>query len=445
MAQTEEQDLLNEIRNSALPLEDTRDYDALLDLIGDARYVLLGEATHGTHEFYAARAEITMRLIREKNFAAVAVEADWPDAYRVNRYVRARGLDRFAVDSLSDFIRFPTWMWRNTDVLNFIGELRDHNALLPEDGKVGFYGLDLYNLFASIDAVIAYLELTDPEAAKRARYRYSYFDRFTHDAEANGLEAAMDIDKSSQDELVAQLREMQRQHFEKIRKEGLTPRGELFFALQNARLSQNAEDYYRAMFSGRTSTWNLRDRHMFETMEALAESIAMIRPPKIVVWAHNSHLGDARATDVSNRGQVNIGQLVRERHGSESVLVGFTTHHGTVSAASDWGETVERKRVRPAVSESYEDLFHRAEIPSFYLSLRALPPSLQGLRERRLERATGVVYLPESEEASHYFPADLPGQFDAVIHIDETSAVEPLEYSPVWEAGEIPETHSIGR
>ncbi|MHB9028504.1 MAG: erythromycin esterase family protein [Candidatus Latescibacterota bacterium] len=444
MTHIEEEKLLEEIRNSAIPVEGAPDFNVLLDLVGNARFVLLGEATHGTHEFYAARADITMRLIREKNFNAVAVEADWPDAYRVNRYIRGRGLDRFAIDSLADFTRFPTWMWRNTDVLNFIGELHEHNSLLPEESKVGFYGLDFYNLFASIDTVIAYLEKTDPEAAKRARYRYSCFDQFNRDAETGDVESALDIDKSRQDEVVAQLRDLQQQGFEKIRKEGLTARGELFFTLQNARLSQHAEEYYRMMFSGRTSTWNLREHHMVDTLEALAESIEPIQPPKIVVWAHNSHIGDARATDVSGWSQLNLGQIVRERYGSEAALVGFTTHHGTVSSASDWDETVERKSVRPALPESYEDLFHRSEMSSFLLLLRSLPASLQALHEKRLERAIGVVYLPESERARHYFRADLPGQFDAIIHLDDTSAVEPLEYSPVWEAGEIPEKSRIG-
>ncbi len=436
--------LLEGIRSAAIPFGEHRGYDELMDLIGNASFVLLGEATHGTHEFYNIRAEITMRLIREKNFAAVAVEADWPDAYRVNRYIRGMNLDRYAVDSLSDFKRFPTWMWRNTEVLDFIGELREHNTLLPDEGKVGFYGLDLYSLYSSIEEVLSYLDRTDPEAAKRARYRYSCFEQFNHDEESYGLEAALNVDKSCEDEVVAQLRELQQNNMSRLRREGLTARGELFYAGQNARLIKNAEEYYRSMFAGRVSTWNIRDRHMAETVNALAEHFSQTRPGKIVVWEHNSHIGDARATDFSSWGEVNVGQIIREQHGSEAVLIGFTTSHGTVSAASDWGETVERKQVRPAIPGSYEDLFHNAGIYSFLLPLRDLPGNLKALNDKRLERAIGVVYLPQSERTSHYFQASLPRQFDAVIHIDRTTALEPLEYTPVWEEGEVPETFPAG-
>lgn len=444
MNSPEEQSLLESIRRSAVSLEGPGDYHALIDRIGDASFVLLGEATHGTHEFYEARAAITMRLIREKNFAAVAVEADWPDAYRVNRYVRGMNLDRYAIESLGDFKRFPTWMWRNTEVLDFIAELREHNNLLPEESKVGFYGLDLYSLYSSIEAVIDYLEKADPEAAKRARYRYSCFEQFNHGEEAYGLEAALGIDKSCEDEVVAQLREFQQQSFDRLSKDGFAARGELFHAQQSARLVQDSEEYYRGMFSGRTSTWNLRERHMADTLDALVAHFSQNRPAKIVVWEHNSHIGDARATDFSSWGGVNVGQIVRERHGSNTFLVGFTTSHGTVSAASDWGETVERKQVRPALPESYEDLFHRTGIYSFLLPLRALPENLEPLNERRPERAIGVVYLPQSERISHYFQASLPQQFDAVIHFDQTTALEPLEYTPVWEEGEVAETFPSG-
>ncbi len=445
MSETNEKELLEEIRNVSIPVEGAQDYDSLLKLIGDSSFVLLGAATHGTLEFHSARADITMRLIREKNFAAVAVEADWPDAYRINRYVRGMGLDRFASDSLDDFTQFPAWMWKNEATLDFIGELHEHNSLLPDKSKVGFYGLDLYSFYSSADATIRFLAETDPEAAERARSRFSCFEQFNHGSESNGIEAAMDIEESLRDKAAARLSELRREGMERIRKEGLTARGELFFARQNALLAETAEEHYRMMFSGRTSMWNSRDRHMADTLDALAGHIALVRPPKVVAWAHNSHIGDARATDFSDWGRVNLGQLARERHGTDAALVGFTTYHGTVSAASDWGAAVERKKIQPASPGSCEDLFHRTGTRSFLLPLRNPPQSMQALHDRRPERAIGAVYQPRSERSNHNIYADLQNQFDAIIHFDHTKAVKPLEYNPVWEAGEVTENVSVVR
>ena len=421
---------LETIRRAAQPLAGTPDdYDALLALIGDARFVLLGEASHGTHEFYRARTEITKRLIAEKGFTAVAVEADWPDAYRVNRYVRGSTADSTAEEALRDFQRFPQWMWRNADVLDLVGWLRTHNERQTRDSKAGFYGLDLYSLYGSIDAVITYLDRTDPEAATRARQRYGCFEEFEKDVQAYGYAAASGIAESCEDDVVAQLIELQR------RSHSVLADDDSFFAEQNARVAKNAEAYYRAMFRGRDTSWNLRDTHMADTLDALAEHQRRAdRHARIVVWAHNSHLGDARATQMAERGELNLGQLARERHREDTVIVGFTTYTGTVTAASDWDSPAERKRVRPALPESHEARLHEVGIPRFYLPLRGEVAS--ALREPRLERFIGVIYRPETERWSHYYEAALARQFDAILHFDESRALEPLERTPRWTAGE---------
>ncbi len=403
----------------------TRDLDPLLDLIGDAHFVLIGEASHGTHEFYSLRAKITKRLIAEKGFDAVAVEADWPDAYRINRYVRGISDDEDAVDALGDFKRFPAWMWRNADVLDFAGWLRDYND--SHARKAGFYGVDLYSLYSSMSAVIEYLEKVDPEAAQRARYRYACFEHAGEDPQSYGYAASFGLTPTCENEVVSQLVEMRRSY--------AGSSDEAFYAEQNARLVKNAERYYRSMFGGRVSSWNLRDQHMAETIEALAAHLG--RGAKIVVWEHNSHLGDARATEMGRGGELNVGQLVREKHGNDARLIGFTTYHGTVTAASEWDGPAEHKRVRPGMRGSYEALFHECGVPDFLLPLRGM----NALAEEKLERAIGVIYLPATERISHYFEASLPAQFDAVIHIDETRAVEPLERFEREHTREMPETY----
>jgi erythromycin esterase-like protein len=422
------------------------DYDPLLELVGNARVVLLGEASHGTHEFYRSRAEITRRLIEEKGFTAVAVEADWPDAYRVNRFVRGISDDATANEALGDFLRFPTWMWRNADVLDFVGWLRDHNDhVTGYERKIGFYGLDLYSLNHSIQAVLAYLDKVDPEAARRARYRYSCFEDFAEDAQAYGYSAGFGLTESCEREVLEQLVELQRKASEYARLDGRVAEDELFFAEQNARLIKNAEQYYRTMFSRRISSWNLRDRHMFQTLEALDAHLSRSgQPAKIVVWEHNSHLGDARATEMGTRGELNVGQLVRERFRRDAVLVGFTTYAGTVTAANDWDALAERKQVRPALPGSYEALFHETGVSQFLLPVRDSEVASKSLSEPRLERAIGVIYRPETERISHYFYARLREQFDAVLHFDQTRAVEPLERTAQWERGEVPETYPVG-
>jgi erythromycin esterase-like protein len=448
MAPTSDAAALEAIRAAARPLAGAReDYDGLLELVGDASFVLLGEATHGTHEFYRARAEITKRLIEEKGFAAVAAEADWPEAYRVNRYIRGLvqdGGDATAEEALRDFQRFPQWMWRNADVLDFVGWLRAYNEAVPASARVGFYGLDLYSLYGSIDAVIAFLDRVDPEASRRARRRYACFELFEKDVQAYGYAAGRGLAESCEDEVVEQLLELQRQGSDYARRDGLLAEDEFFYAKQNARVAKNAEAYYREMFRGRDSSWNLRDSHMAETLTALAHYLGRGgREPKIAVWAHNSHLGDARATQATLRGEVNLGQLVRERHGRRAVLVGFTTDTGTVTAASDWGEAAERKRVQPALPDSYEALFHETGLTRFFLPPRDGGAAADALRPHRLERFIGVIYRPDTERQSHYQHVILRQQFDAVFHFDHTRALEPLERTPHWEADEpreVPQT-----
>ena len=443
MANTTLAVITNAIREVAHPLTGkATDYDPLMELIGDARLVLLGEASHGTHEFYQARADITKRLITEKGLAAVAVEADWPDAYRVNRYVRGLNDDATAREALAGFKRFPVWMWRNTDVLNFIEWLRQYNNTLPENArKVGFYGLDLYSLNASIEAVINYLENVDPEAAKRARYRYSCFEHFAEDTQAYGYAAGFNLSESCENEVVNQLIELQQHAPEYAHRDGRVAEDEFFFAEQNARLAKDAEEYYRTMFSGRVSSWNLRDRHMAGTLDALVAHLdRQGGQAKIAVWEHNSHIGDARATSMGREGELNVGQLVRERYDRDVELVGFSTYTGTVTAASDWDEPHERKRVRPALEGSYEALFHDTGLANFLLTLHEDHKAVKGLSGPRLERAIGVIYRPQTERISHYFEARLPEQFDAVIHFDKTRAVEPLDRTEPWDVGEAPET-----
>jgi erythromycin esterase-like protein len=422
------------------PLPATADaYDPLLELAAPARFVLIGEASHGTHEFYGERAEITKRLIAEHGYTAVAAEADWPDAYRVNLFVRGESDDPSPEDALADFRRFPAWMWRNSDVAEFVAWLREWNDALPAGAsKVGFYGLDLYSLHASMEAVVRHLEEVDPAAAQRARERYACFDHFGADPNVYAYTTGSRGVETCEQEVVAQLLDLYRIGADAASRDGRPAADRQFFAEQNARLVVHAEQYYRAVFRGGVESWNLRDRHMAETLDELAGHLGSPESPaKSVVWAHNSHLGDARATELGERGELNVGQLVRERHGRASLVVGFTTYEGTVTAASDWGLPAERKVVRPALPGSWEELLHGMGPSRFMLE----PKALSRLGGRRLERAIGVIYRPQTERQSHYFHARLADQFDVVIHIDETHAVEPLERTSEWEEGELPETY----
>lgn len=435
------------MRRCARPLAAGACDDAdLIALLAGSRYALLGEASHGTDDFYRERASITKRLIAGHGFAAVAVEADWPDALRVDRYVRGEPGDASAREALADFQRFPTWMWRNRVVAEFVEWLREHNAALPAERRCGFYGIDLYSLFTSMQAVLIYLDRTDPQAARRARERYACFDHFHQDSQAYAYAARFGLSASCEDEVVTQLQELVAARGRSAGRDTGVDATARFQAEQNARLVRNAEAYYRTMFSGRVSSWNLRDRHMLEMLEALQDHLAAGRPepPRLAVWAHNSHLGDARATEMGDSGEWNLGQLVRERHGDAAALLGFSTHHGTVTAASDWDAPHEKKRVRPGLEGSYESLFHQIGIARFRLILRGNDELARALAAPRLQRAIGVIYRPETERQSHYFLTCLPRQFDAVVHIDQTYAIEPLDRSEPRTEGEAPETYPSG-
>jgi erythromycin esterase-like protein len=441
--------LVGAVTASARPLTGAAsDYDGLLALIGDAHIVLIGEASHGTQEFYDERARLTRRLIAERGFQAVAVEADWPDAYRVNRHVRGEGTDANADAALDGFRRFPTWMWRNTSMVDFVDWLRRYNAALPARAqRVGFYGLDLYSLYTSIAEVLAYLDQVDPDGARRARARYACLDHFRPDSQRYGYSSAFGLSPSCENEVIAQLVELNAKAAEYLRGDGAAARDALFYARQNAQLVTQAERYYRTMFRGHISSWNLRDHHMASTLDALA---AHLRPDsadgqaRIVVWAHNSHIGDARATEAGRAGEWTLGQLARERYREHAFLIGLTTYGGTVTAASDWDAPAERKRVRPALPQSYEALLHHSGLPCFMLPFRGDAASSEALWKQRLERAIGVIYRPETERQSHYFHAHLSQQFDALLHVDDTRALEPLELSAPWQLGEAPETFPVG-
>jgi erythromycin esterase-like protein len=422
------------------------DFAPVLRRAAHASVVLIGEASHGTHEFYEARAAITRRLIAEHGFSAVAVEADWPDAYRASRWVRGEGDDASAAASLADFVRFPRWMWRNTEVVRFLEWLREHNAEREPGSRVGFYGLDLYSLHASIAKVLAYLDVVDPEAARRARARYACFDHYGGDPQSYGYAASLALSPPCERDVVQQLIELRHRAAEYLRRDGRLAADAQFFAEQNALLVRNAEAYYRSMFFGRVASWNLRDRHMGETLEALTAHLkGRGVAPKIIVWAHNSHLGDARATQMGASGELNLGQLARERYEDAALLVGFSTYTGTVTAADDWGEPARRMTVRRALPESYEALLHDVAEPDFVLDLGKDDDASHVLRRERLERAIGVIYRPETERWSHYFTACLPRQFDLVLHYDRTRALHPLDDTAGWAGGEdLPETYPEG-
>jgi len=432
------------VRAEARPLTGSpSDYDELLDRIGDARVVLLGEASHGTHEFYAERARITRRLVDEHGFTAVAIEGDWPDAHRVNRYVRGAGRDRDAEEALTGFRRFPTWMWRNADVLELVGWMRSRNdGVEHASRRVGFYGLDLYSLYESIEAVIAYLDQVDPPAADLARERYACFGQYGGESQEYGRSVTLGVTEPCRRAAVAQLLDLRRRAAHDLERDGFAAEDEVLFAEQNAHSVVDAEEYYRSMFGDPAASWNLRDRHMADTLEQLIAHLDRhVGEGRVVVWAHNSHVGDARATEMGERGELTLGRLARERFGRDAVLVGFTTYEGTVTAATHWGGAALRRRVRPGLAGSLEALLHSLRMPAFTLVPLPGGPAARALQRIRIARAIGVIYRPETERQSHYFTARAADQFDAIVHIDRTRAVEPLERGAQWLGGEPPATY----
>lgn len=417
-----------------LPAIEDENFAAAFDRFGDRRVVLLGEASHGTSEFYRARAAITRRLIERHGFSIVAVEADWPDAAAINRYVR--GLAKREGEP-APFQRFPVWMWRNRETADFLAWLREHNAARSSAQQAGLYGLDLYNMTASMAAVIAYLEDVDPQAAAVARERYGCLAPWQAMPAAYGRAALHSGYRDCEDAVVNQCRELLARQFGHAGNDG-----EAFLdATQNARLVAAAEKYYRVMYHGGAAAWNLRDRHMFETLEHVLE--AQGKDARAVVWAHNSHIGDARQTAMGReRGEINIGQLCRERFGTDAALIGFGTHSGTVAAASDWDGEMDVKPVRPSLDQSVERCFHLSGEPRGLIDFAQHEALAAELAEERLERFIGVIYRPETERHSHYMEASLSRQFDAYLWFDETVAVTPLKTGARGRG--VPETFPFG-
>jgi len=415
------------------PNVDSADLGPLLNRIGDARIVLIGEATHGTSEFYRMRNRITTELIRHKDFRFVSIEGDWPDAARIDHYVRHF---EYPPSEWIAFARFPTWMWRNEEVREFVDWLRHHNHGLEPNERVAFHGLDLYSLYSSIRAVLQYLDEVDPAAAAIARERYGCLTPWQTDPATYGRAALSGSYRSCEDDVVHMLTVLSQKH-----RDYAIHDGERFLdVMQNARVVANAERYYRVMYYGSRASWNLRDTYMFETLQTLIEHHQPDN--KAVVWAHNSHVGDAVATEMSARGELNIGHLCRRNFGDSVYSIGFGTDNGTVAAASDWDGPMEVKSIVPAMRNSYERLFHQTTLPGFTLGLRSASDILRsGLYPSRLQRAIGVIYRPETEFSSHYFQAVLPQQFDEYVWIDTTHAVTPIETKKLKG---LPDTYPFG-
>ncbi len=434
--------LVETLRAAATPLREPADLDPLLTAIGDARYVLLGEATHGTSEFYSWRTALSQRLIREKGFSFIAVEGDWPDCYRVNRFVRhLPRAGTSAEDVLHAFERWPTWMWANREVVRLATWLRSHNAPRRAEDRVGFYGLDVYSLWESMGAVIKYLERIDPALAAAARRAYRCFEPYREDPQEYAEATAL-VPTSCEDEAVAVLRAL-RTRSPAYREDG---REAYFDAEQNALVARDAERYYRTMVRGGPASWNVRDYHMVDTLDRLIAHCG--GQAKAIVWEHNTHVGDARYTDMVRRGLITVGQVVRERHAADGVvLVGFGTHRGTVIAGEEWGAPMQRMQVPPARAESWEGLLHETGAGDVLLRFGpggggALTERTRGLERPLDHRAIGVVYEPAHEAWGNYVPTIVPRRYDAFIHIDESHAVDPL-HMPVVVGGEA-ETYPSG-
>jgi erythromycin esterase-like protein len=424
---TRDQKLIDSIQRDAIPLESGDSIGQLLNEIGDASVVLIGEATHGTHDFYHLRAEITKRLIIEKGFSAIAIEGDWPDVYQAHRYVQNKP-ENAQLNPLEKFKRFPEWVWRNMEVMNFLYWLRSYNILYANDKfPVGFYGLDLYSLTNSINEVLDYLEVIDPEEAKKARQRYSCFDLCHMDLHQYGYKVNISPDRSCEEAVMAQWTSFNKRRDLYLSQDGNVALEEYFNAWQNVNLIANAEAYYRAMYYPGVGAWNLRDQHMFKVLQEISLYLKqrLQRPAKIIVWAHNSHVGNAGATELVAVGQTNLGELVKKHYGQQSFLLGFSTYQGEVAAASEWDAPMEKMEINPALPGSYENLFHQVEYRNFLLSWSqgSRMADLLSTMGPHLHRAIGVIYRPDKERYSHYYYSHLRQQFDAIIHLDETSAV----------------------
>jgi len=456
----------NHLQPLQFGINSNQDYKELLTAIGDSKVVLIGEASHGTHEFYRERARISQLLIEQKGFNIVAAESDWPDAYRINRYLHGISRDRSVRESLSSYKRFPLWMWRNHEVEDFLVFLREHNQSKPRsEDRVSFFGMDLYSLHTSASCVIEYLQKVDLEASKRAKQRYAGFMAFGEDTQKYGYLASLGLSPSCETACIKVLQEMLANAHKYTRADGYVAQDELFYNTQNAMVVANAEKYYRSMFSSRFQSWNLRDQHMTQTLQSLLihTSQNSNREAKAVVWAHNSHLGDARQTDMGTiRNEVNVGQLARQTFGENQVYnIGFTTHTGRVVAADDWDEPPRHKKVNPSLPDSIERTFHQAslesKVPNYLLLFKRQNEITKKkedvneelnkvLEQPALQRAIGVVYRPDTERWSHYYEARISRQFDSVIHIDTTKALRPLDskFHPEDEDETVPLTYPEG-
>jgi erythromycin esterase len=426
--------LVDAVRIASHPLETPQDFDALIKRIGDAHYVLLGEASHGTSDFYKWRALLSQRLIRDKGFNFIAVEGDWPDCYRINRYIKGySGVEASAFKVLNAFDRWPTWMWANWEIVALTEWMRSFNA--RSGRRVGFYGLDVYSLYESMHTIVDYLEKKDPEMARLAQQAYRCFEPYAEDVQSYAWSTRM-VPETCESEVIDLLKQLQNRapHYDGDPEAG-------FNTEQNALVMVDAEKYYRAMVRSDENSWNVRDIHMADTLDRLVELHGL--GAKAIIWAHNTHVGDARYTDMAASGMVNIGQLVRERKGEDDTcLVGFGTHHGTVIAGKDWDAPMEVMGVPDAVENSWEDVLHRTAQNAFYLLLQEKRKENIFTRERG-NRAIGVVYNPESERFGNYVPSHLPQRYDAFTFIDETQALHPLHDEPEKEPG-VPETYPWG-
>jgi erythromycin esterase len=426
--------LVEDAERIAHPLEQNQDLDALIDQIGGARFVLLGEASHGTSEFYSWRARLSQRLIEEKGFSFIAVEGDWPDCYKINRYVKNyENAGQSAYETLQAFDRWPSWMWANWEVAALAEWMRNYNQ---RSGRAaGFYGLDVYSLWESMRSVMQYLEKKDPHMAQLAKNAIRCFEPYGENVQAYAWSTRM-APESCEDEVIGLLSEM-RQNPTRYDSDPEAA----FNAEQNALVMVNAERYYRAMVRSDLNSWNVRDIHMMETLNRL---MAHHGPEsKAIVWAHNTHIGDARATDMARDGMVNLGQLVREEYGEENAcLVGFGTHHGTVIAGQAWDAPMEVMGVPDAVEGSWEDVLYQTGRADFFLLLGETRGSKRFEQERG-QRAIGVVYDPNRERYGNYVPTVLPARYDAFLFFAETRALHPLHLK-IEEKNQVPDTYPWG-
>lgn len=439
-------DLLAEkIKRQLHPLRfQPSDYDPLLEWIGPARIVMLGGATDGTHEFHRERARITQRLIEELGFNAVAIEADWPDVWRVNQYVHGTGVDETAEAALGDLKGFPLWNWRNTDTAAFVEWLKNHNAARTLERQAGFYGLDRYNLYRSTAAALEALDRDDPAAAARARYRFSLFDQYGEAPEEDDYAAKAGLAPERVEMLAKELAESRAREWEALHSEHSENGDPFFLAPPDPRLQRSALRFYRALFKNGNEAWNMRERQMAATVEATVEGLGRhMAEPRLVIWTHNAHCGDARATEPGRHGLLSMGTILGKRHGEGVWRVGLTTYEGEVTTASSWGGGIERRIVRPLPDDSCEGFLHQFGEQAALANLRQEGPLRNALLETRLERAIGAVYRPQTELLSHTFNARPARQFDVLIHLDQTRAAEPLDRTPEWEEGEESESFPI--